>query len=311
METRAIGSLQVTVAGIGCNNFGRRIDAAATAAVLDAAIDAGINFFDTANMYGEGLSEQYMGLALRGRRESVIIASKVGLPMEGEVGGGAPDYVVAAADRSLQRLKTDYIDLYQLHEPDPTVPIADTIGAFQELVRQGKVREIGCSNFSAEQLGEAHAAAGSGPRFVSVQNEYSMLHREAEETVLPAAAGLDVAFLPYYPLASGVLTGKLVAGSAPPPDSRLHEQRYIDRFASDSNLAIVESLRSFAASVGHSPTDIAFAWLLANPCIASVIAGARTPQQAAANARSAHVKLTASQIDDMNSILGEISARSA
>jgi aryl-alcohol dehydrogenase-like predicted oxidoreductase len=309
MQTRFIGSLEVTVAGIGCNNFGRRIDAAATATVLDAAIDAQINFFDTANMYGEGLSEEYMGRALAGRRERVIIATKVGLPMEGEVGGGDPAYVRAAAERSLRRLRTDYIDLYQLHEPDPKVPIADTLGAFQALVQEGKVREIGCSNFSAEQLDEAHAAAGTGPRFVSVQNHYSLLHREPEASVLPTAALLGIGFLPYYPLASGLLTGKLRPGSEPPADSRLREQRYIDRFVNDTNAFIVESLRSLAESSGRSMIELAFGWLLSKHMIPCVIAGARTPEQATANARAAQVVLSDSELEAINAILSEAEAR--
>lgn len=308
METRFIGGLEVSVAGIGCNNFGRRIDASATAAVLDAAIDAQINFFDTANMYGAGLSEEYMGRALAGRRDRVIIASKVGLPMEGEVGGGEPSYVRAALERSLARLRTDYIDLYQLHEPDPNVPIADTLGAFQALVHEGKVREIGCSNFSAEQLEEAHAAAGSGPRFVSVQNEYSLLNREPEASVLPASALLGISFLPYYPLASGVLTGKLRPGADPPADSRLREQRYIDRFVNDDNTFIVESLRALAESSGHSMVDLSFGWLLSNPLIASVIAGARTPGQATANALAAQVVLSDDELDRINEILATAGA---
>jgi aryl-alcohol dehydrogenase-like predicted oxidoreductase len=232
-----------------------------------------------------------------------VLATKVGLKMEGEKGGAAPSYVIEAFERSLRRLKTDYVDLYQLHEPDPTVPIADTIGAFQKLVRDGKVREIGCSNFSSEQLREAAKAAGDGPRFVSVQNQYSMLHREPEIDVLKTAAELDVAFLPFFPLASGLLTGKLRAGDAAPANSRLSEQRYVDRFVTPSNLEMVERLRAFAESRNHSILELAFGWLLAQPVVASVIAGARTPEQVLMNARSASWRLSAAELRDVDRIL--------
>jgi aryl-alcohol dehydrogenase-like predicted oxidoreductase len=309
METRRIGSLEVSVVGLGCNNFGRRIGQAETTRVLDAAIDAGITFFDTANMYGEGLSETYMGRALQGRRSSIVLATKVGLKMEGESGGGAPAYVRAACERSMRRLNTDVIDLYQLHEPDPAVPIADTLGAFQELVREGKVREIGCSNFSAKQLREADAAAGGGPRFVSVQNEYNMLHRSPEVatdgdevSVLDEAARLDVAFLPFYPLASGLLTGKLRAGHAPPVDSRLSEKRY-ERFTTAEKLDVVERLVVYAESKGYTLLELAFAWLLSRPAVASVIAGARKPEQVHANARATGWKLTGEELHTIDGLL--------
>jgi aryl-alcohol dehydrogenase-like predicted oxidoreductase len=308
METRRIGSLDVSVVGLGCNNFGRRIDEPATARVLDAAIDAGITFFDTANMYGEGLSETYMGRSLRGRRDRIVIATKVGLKMDGEVGGGAPSYVREACERSMRRLNTDYIDLYQLHEPDPATPIADTLGAFQDLVREGKVREIGCSNFSAAQLREAEDAAGDGPRFVSVQNEYNLLHREPEiapaedESVLDAARRLDVAFLPFYPLASGLLTGKVRAGGRPPAESRLSEKRY-ERFITPDKVDVVEKLIAFAESSGHTILELAFAWLLSRPAVASVIAGARTPEQARMNADAGRWQLSAADLKAIDAML--------
>jgi aryl-alcohol dehydrogenase-like predicted oxidoreductase len=289
--------------GVGCNNFGRRVNEAGTAAVIDAAIDAGINFFDTANMYGEGLSEEYMGRALRGRRDRVVIATKVGLPMKGEAGGGAPAYVRAAADRSLHRLGIDCIDLYQFHEPDPKVPIADTLGAFQDLVRAGKVREIGCSNFTASMLREADDAAAGGPRFVSVQNHYSMLHREPETGVLQECERLGIAFLPFYPLESGLLTGKVRRGSAPPADSRLSEERY-KRFLTESNLDTVEQLIAYAESQRHTVIELAFGWLLAHEVIASVIAGARRPEQARMNAKLDGWILTDRQLRDVTDILG-------
>jgi aryl-alcohol dehydrogenase-like predicted oxidoreductase len=208
----------------------------------------------------------------------------------------------------MRRLNTDYIDLYQLHEPDPATPIADTLGAFQDLVREGKVREIGCSNFSAAQLREAEDAAGDGPRFVSVQNEYNLLHREPEiapaedESVLDAARRLDVAFLPFYPLASGLLTGKVRAGGRPPAESRLSEKRY-ERFITPDKVDVVEKLIAFAESSGHTILELAFAWLLSRPAVASVIAGARTPEQARMNADAGRWQLSAADLKAIDAML--------
>ncbi len=304
MEMRRIGALDVSVIGIGCNNFGRRIDGVATRSVVDAALDAGINFFDTANMYGEGLSETYLGEALRGRRDRAVIATKVGLPMEGEAGGGAPGYVREAAERSLKRLRIDCIDLYQLHEPDPAVPLAETMGAFQDLVTEGKVREIGCSNFTADLLDEAASVAGDGPRFMSVQNQYSLLHREPEPAVLDGCARLGIAFLPFYPLQSGLLTGKMRQGSPPPSDSRLSEQRY-ERFLTESSLAAVERLRAFAESRDRSLTELAFSWLLSRRVVASVIAGARTAAQVRTNADAGTWRLTEDDLREIDVLTGD------
>jgi aryl-alcohol dehydrogenase-like predicted oxidoreductase len=217
MELRSIGSLRVSVVGLGCNNFGMRIDAGATERVVAAALDAGINFFDTADIYGSTKSEEFLGRALGRRRGEAIVATKFGMAVDDKRRGAKPDYVRRAADDSLKRLGTDYIDLYQLHQPDADVPIADTLGAMNDLVTAGKVKEIGCSNFSAEQLDEAARATTPGAaRFVSVQNEYSLLHREPEKSVLPACERLGMAFLPYFPLASGLLTGKLEPGKRRP-----------------------------------------------------------------------------------------------
>src|SRR3954452_25262362 len=205
MDTRRIGSLEVSVVGLGCNNFGRRLDAQATSAVVDAALDAGITFFDTADTYGDTKSEEYLGRALGRRREDVVVATKFGSRIDEQRRGARPEYVHRAVDDSLRRLGTDRIDLYQLHWPDPEVPIGETLGTLDELVRAGKVREIGCSNFSADQLREARGWSDSRPgaaRFVSVQNEYSLLHREPEEEVLPECAREGLAFLPYFPLKS-------------------------------------------------------------------------------------------------------------
>jgi aryl-alcohol dehydrogenase-like predicted oxidoreductase len=227
METRPIGSLRVTVVGLGCNNFGRRVDAAGTARVVDAAIEAGINFFDTADIYGDTRSEQLLGRALGPRRRDVVLATKFGMPVDEHRRGARPEYVRRALEDSLGRLDTDYVDLYQLHQPDPDTPISDTLEALDALVREGKIREIGCSNFSAEQIVEAHEAAGyRSARFASVQNEYSLLHREPETDVLPECARLGLAFIPYFPLASGALTGKYRRGQPPPEGSRLEARSH-------------------------------------------------------------------------------------
>ncbi len=290
MEHRRIGSLEVSVIGLGCNNFGWRLDADATAAVVHAALDAGIDFFDTAELYGEGLSEEYLGRALRGRRERAAIATKFGYKTAPSHRRGHPDNVRRAADASLQRLGTDYIDLFQLHSPDPNVPIAETLGALDELVKQGKVREIGCSNFSATQLDEAaHAVKPGGARFVSVQNEYSLIHREPEAEVLPECARLGIAFIPYYPLASGLLSGKYRRGQPLPKGTRLAEG---SGMLADENLAAVEELIQFAESNGHTLLELAIGWLLAHPAVASVIAGATKPEQARGNASAALWRLS-------------------
>ena len=250
MEKRKIGSLEVSLAGLGCNNFGWRIDADGTAAVVNAAIESGINFFDTADMYGGGQSEEYLGRALKGRRDKVLIATKFGMKMAEGKEGGKPAYVRQAAEDSLRRLGTDHIDLYQIHQPDPSTPIADTLGALDELVKAGKVREIGCSNFSAEQLREAAQVKG-GARFVSVQNNYSLLHREPEAEVLPECQRLGIAFLPYFPLANGLLTGKYRKGQPFPKSSRA-EDGFGPKVFTDENLALVPN--SFAALPNRAGT---------------------------------------------------------
>ena len=290
MEHRRIGSLEVSVIGLGCNNFGWRLDADATATVVHAALDAGIDLFDTAELYGEGRSEEYLGLALRGRRQSVVIASKFGYKTAPSNRRGHPDNVRRAAEASLQRLGTDYLDLFQLHSPDPSIPIADTLGALDELVRQGKVREIGCSNFSAAQLREAEEAVQPGrARFVSVQNEYSLMHREPEAEVLPECERLGIAFVPYYPLASGLLTGKYRRGRRLPKGTRLAEGSSL---LSDENLTAVDELIRFAEGNGHTLLELAIGWLLAHSAVASVIAGATKPEQARGNASVARWQLT-------------------
>jgi len=294
MHTRTLGSLHVSVIGLGCNNFGGRLDEAGTRDVVDAAIDAGINFFDTADIYGQTLSESYLGRVLQGRRDRVLIASKFGLPLSDNNPGGAhPDYIRRAVEASLQRLQTDRIDLYQLHRPDPSVPIADTLGALAELVAAGMVREIGCSNFSAEQLAEAEAAVAAGaPRFVSVQNEYSLMQREPEAGVLDACERFGIGFLPYFPLMSGILSGKYRQGKPLPEGTRVIGNPRWENLLTDGNLALIEALASYAESRGFEILDLAFAWLLQRPVVASVIAGAMSPAQVRRNAAAAQWSLS-------------------
>ena len=262
---RKVGSLRVTVVGIGCNNFGGRIDEKRTHEVVDAALDAGINFFDTADMYANGKSEELLGQSLGGRRPDVVIATKFGQEMEGQGRGARPEYIRKAFQASLRRLKTDYVDLYQLHLPDPDVPIAETLGALDELVKAGQVREIGCSNFSAEQLRQAEAASAARPgstRFVSVQNEYSLLHREPEDEVLAECKRQGLAFLPFFPLKSGLLTGKYRKGRPIPEGTRVAKFERYRQLLTDENLDKVEALIDFAEARGHTLLELAFSWLL-------------------------------------------------
>jgi aryl-alcohol dehydrogenase-like predicted oxidoreductase len=300
MEYRSIGSLRVSLVGLGCNNFGMRIDETATARVVDASLEAGINFFDTADIYGSTKSEEFLGRALRGRRDRAIVATKFGMAVDGQRKGARPDYVRRACDDSLKRLATDHIDLYQLHQPDPTVPIADTLGAMNDLVKAGKVNEIGCSNFSAEQLDEAARATKPGAaQFVSVQNEYSVLHREPEPSVLPACQRLGLAFLPFFPLASGLLTGKYEPGKGAPKDSRL-SLSWTSRFTTDHNVRVTEALKAFAASRGHTLLELAISWLASHTQIASVIAGATSPDQVRANAAAVSWTLTPQELAEID-----------
>ncbi len=303
MEHRKIGQLQVSLVGLGCNNFGWRIDKEATRAVIDATIEAGINFLDTADMYANGVSEEYMGDALGSRRKEVVLATKFGFSMGEGKQGASPAYIREALDASLRRLKTDYIDLYQQHMPDPKTPIAETLGTLGELVAAGKIREIGCSNFSAEQLREAAAAVPPGaPRFVSVQNEYNLFHRDPEAEVLPECKRQALAFIPYFPLASGLLTGKYRKGQPMPEHSRGKDNWGPSMFT-DRNLETIESLNAFAVSRGHSLLELAVSWLAAQDTVASVIAGAKTPEQVKANAASADWRLSADELARIDGLL--------
>ena len=307
MRTRWIGELEVSEVGLGCNNFGRRLDEAATDAVVGAAIDAGVTFFDTADIYGDTKSEEYLGRVLGARRDHVVVATKFGMPIDEHRTGAAPDYVRRACEDSLRRLATDRIDLYQLHAPDPTVPIADTLGALHELQAQGKVLEIGCSNFTAAQLDEANAAAKEGSPFRSVQNQFSLLWREPEaDGVLDACERLGAAFLPFYPLANGLLTGKVRPGEPIPEGTRLAlmAPERSAHWLSDVFTARVRSLLEFANDRGIPILSLAFSWLLAHDSVASVIAGATSPEQVRANAL-APVDLDEFVIDELDELTAD------
>jgi aryl-alcohol dehydrogenase-like predicted oxidoreductase len=285
--------LVVSRVGLGCNNFGGRLDLEQTRAVVDAALDAGVTFFDTADIYGNrGGSERFLGEALEGRRDRVVLATKFGHDM-GEGASGAADYAGRALRASLERLRTDHVDLFYYHRPDGVTPIVETLGAMQELVREGLTRAIGCSNFSEEQLAEADdfARANGGPRFVAVQNQYSLLEREAERDVLPLAQRLDVAFVPYFPLASGLLTGKYRRDEARPKGTRL-EGREIDETTFDR----LEALEEFARDRGRSLLELAIAALASQPGIPSVIAGATSAEQVRANAAAADWELSPADV---------------
>lgn len=306
METRSIGKLNVSLVGLGCNNFGIRLDQARTTEVVEAALAAGVNFFDTADVYGGTKSEEFVGKALGARRRSVIVATKFGIPLDEQRKGGArPEYIRRAVEDSLKRLGTDYIDLYQLHRPDPEVPIADTLGALGELVTKGLVREIGSSNFLAAQLREAATAVRpGGAGFVSVQNEYSLLVREPELGVLATSAELGAGFLPYFPLASGLLSGKYAKDRPAPQNTRLSapDSSLRGRFLSDDKVARAEALRAFAEARGHTLLELAFSWLAAKKPVSSIIAGATSAEQIRANVAAVGWKLTPDELGEVDRV---------
>jgi aryl-alcohol dehydrogenase-like predicted oxidoreductase len=305
MVKRKLGSstLEVSVVGLGGNNFGGRIDFEATSRVVHKAIEIGINLIDTADSYGnKGGSEEWLGQVLGEKRKQIVLATKFGLPMDRELGGASRRYVMQAVEASLKRLRTDWIDLYQLHRPDPQTPIEETLRALDDLVRQGKVRFIGCSNLSAQQVADAQATARRHglAQFVSSQDEYSLLVRDVERELVPTAKRLGLGLLPYFPLASGLLTGKYKRGAVLPPGSRLSKNaRHAQRFASERNWRIVAELEAFAARRGHTLLELAFSWLLRDEVVASVIAGATDAQQVEQNVRAAGWKLS---VDDLAQI---------
>jgi aryl-alcohol dehydrogenase-like predicted oxidoreductase len=286
---------QPSLAGLGTNNFGRRLDLEGTRAVVEAALDAGATHFDTADIYGGGDSERFLGELLRGRREQVFLATKFGMS---EGGGGSPEYVRRAIDASLERLQTDRVDLYYYHRPDGVTPISETVGAMQELVAAGKAGALGVSNVDA---GELREAAGTAPVF-AVQNEYSLLERSAAADVLPAARELGVGFVPYFPLAHGLLTGKYRRGEPAPAGTRLHER---PELLTDERFDRIEALERLAAAKGRSLLELAIAGLASEPGILSVIAGATKPDQVRANAAAAAWRLNLADFEDLKALTPE------
>lgn len=310
MEQRRLGPLTVSLVGLGCNNFGTRIDERRTAEVVHAALDAGITTFDTADMYGRGRSEELLGKALRGRRDEAVIATKFAKPMDGtgDRQGASARWIATAVEDSLRRLGTDRIDLYQQHEPDPTVPIEETLQALDDLVHAGKVLAIGHSNFSADQIDEAADVATSLDLhpFVSAQNELSLVHREAVDDVVPACVRHGLGMLPYFPLADGLLTGKYRRGEAPAEGTRLAgvptERR--ERALSGERFDVVERLDAFAVERGHILLELAFAWLAGLPAMASVIAGATSAEQVRANVDAVAWSLSDADRSTVDGLLG-------
>src|SRR5262245_38807206 len=282
---RALGDsgIQVTVAGLGCNNFGMRLDAAASARVVHAALDLGVNLFATADVYGMGERERHLAAALKGRRSEAVVLTKFGSPADPEHPehrGASPEHVRRAIEASLRRLEMDHVDVYMLHRPDPDTPIDATLEELGRLVEEGKVRAIASSNFAGWQIADADWTSRTRglPRFVTAENHYSLLERAVERDVLPACRRFGLGFLPFFPLASGLLTGKYRRGETAPEGTRLAGARGA-RLMTDRNFDVVESIERFAAERGTTATAVALGWLAAQPEVTSVIAGATSPEQ--------------------------------
>jgi aryl-alcohol dehydrogenase-like predicted oxidoreductase len=309
MKKRNLGKsgLQVSLVGLGCNNFGWYIDLESSRAVVHKALDAGITLFDTADVYGgNGASETMLGQILGDRRKDIVLATKFGMPMDeaGAMKGASRRYIMSAVEASLARLKTDWIDLYQIHRPDPLTPMEETLRALDDLVRQGKVRYIGCSNHPAWQVVEAqwtsrHLGLHS---FVSCQDEYSLLAREPERELLAAIQACGLGLLPFFPLASGLLSGKYKRGKIPEGSRLAKTQRLADRYLTDANFQVVESLEEFCAQRGHTLIELALSWLVANPCVSSVIAGATKPAQIEQNLQSVNWQLTPEDLSEIDRV---------
>ncbi|MDE2695474.1 MAG: aldo/keto reductase [Chloroflexota bacterium] len=308
METRYLGNsgLEVSVVGLGTNNFGGRMDQEATTAVVRASMDLGITLFDTADIYGGSLSEQYLGKALGADRHDVIIATKFGMSMgEGPFTSGASRrYIMSAVEDSLRRLGTDYIDLYQVHQPDRETPLEETMRALDDLVRDGKVRYIGNSNYDGWEIASGHyiAQRDSLTPFISAQNNYSLLERSIETEIAPACEAFGLGMLPFFPLASGLLTGKYRRDEAPPEGTRLAGRARNGRIASDRNWDIVERLDEWAREHDHTLLDLAFAWLASKPFVGSVIAGATRVEQVEANVAAGDWRLTPEEMAEVDAI---------
>ena len=308
MKTRRLGTsgLKVSEVGLGCNNFGMRIDAKQTDAVVGAAIDAGITLFDTADIYGGTQSEAFLGQALGKRRGEIVLATKFGMAVGGDERkkGGSRRWIMTAVEDSLRRLGTDWIDLYQFHQPDDDTPIDETLRALDDLVSQGKVRYIGNSNFSGWQIADADWTAAGATRFVSAQNQYSLLERKVEFEVLPACEHFGLGFLPFFPLGSGLLSGKYRRGEKPAEGTRLAAWGSRGAAAlSDRNFDKVEALTAWAEARGHTILELAFAWLLGHEVVSSVIAGATSPEQVAANAATAAWALTPEEVQEVGDLV--------
>lgn len=309
MEYRYLGrsGLQVSAIGLGTNNFGGRLDAAASAVVINHALDMGINMIDTSNSYGGTYSEEYIGRALKGKRHQAVIATKVSSRMADgpNNAGNSRKHIMTEVENSLRRLNTDYIDLYQIHWQDANVPIEETLRALDDLVRQGKARYIGCSNFMAWQVCEAvwTSRALGVTAFASVQPKYSLMDRAIEAELTPFCREYGMGILPYFPLENGFLTGKYKRGQVAPQGTRLAEG---DRgMFTDANFDLLEALEAFCAERGRSVLELAFAWLLANPDVSSVIAGATRAEQVVANAKAAAWTLTAQELAEVNAVIGK------
>ncbi len=309
MKMRRLGTsgLKVSEVGLGCNNFGMRIDAKQTQGVVDAALAAGITFFDTADIYGGTKSEEFLGKALGKRRGDITLATKFGMRIGDDPRrmGGSRRWIMRAVEDSLTRLGTDYIDLYQFHAPDADTPIDETLRALDDLVTQGKVRYIGNSNFTGWQIADADWTAAGSARFVSAQNLYSLLERKVEFEVLPACEHFGLGFLPFFPLASGLLSGKYRRGEKPAEGTRLAAWGARGAAAmSDKNFDKVEALESWARERGHTILELAFAWLLGHEVVSSVIAGATTPEQVKTNAATAAWHLTPEEVKEVGDLIG-------
>jgi len=308
MQHRKLGSseLEVSAVGLGGNNFGGRLDLAATQRVVARALDAGITLIDTADIYNRGASEECLGRALGARRKQVVLATKFGMPMDdaGRLKGASRRYIGEAVEASLKRLRTDWIDLYQLHRPDPATPIAETLAALTDLVRQGKVRHVGCSNLSAgEVIAAQEAAAHNGfTAFVSCQDQYSLLSRDIERELIPTIKARHLGLLPYFPLASGLLTGKYRRDAMPESGRLTQSRRHAEWFVNDRNWRTVERLEAFCRARGRTLLELAFSWLLAKPVVASVIAGASTPEQVDANVAAVGWTLAPDELAEVDRI---------
>ena len=310
MEYRNLGSsgLRVSLVGLGCNNFGMRLDLEQTRAVVDRAFDLGITLFDTADMYGgRGGSEAQLGKILGHRRKDIVLASKFGMAMsdDGTKIGASRRYIMSAVEDSLRRLKTDWIDLYQLHQPDPLTPLDETMQALDDLVTQGKIRYIGCSNLPSWQVVESQWISKSMGlnRFVSCQDEYNILNRNVEAELIPAMQKYGCGLLPYFPLASGLLTGKYKRTEMPEGARLTDMPTFANRiYLTDENFDIVDNLNKFAHKTGHSILELAFGWMASRPTTASIIAGATKPEQIDANVAAVNWVLSQSEIDEVNKI---------